>query len=357
MLSSGSMPTEGKLHLGVDLGGTKVLIGAAAEVPIQGKQLVLQQQFATFPDGLAQTPEIRDALIEKIAASISDAIEEATSKGYTVSSKIGFGSPGLITEGRIQKGTVEQMGPAFEDFNIGAALNNALAKRSPGYTIVVKNDGLAQLGYGIHQILKSGVANASSMSGKTIAYVGPGSSLGGGFAKVRADEDGVDLDFLNNDGHIFDILIDGELAHHKFSGLFFKREGKRRFGKEVSGKDVAEKLDDPQYRSLAEEAGTNMGKIIEAIHLGKINKPKEHRQWSPAEAAEITGTDIFVIGGSIGTQGEMGKIVQSAARSYLQQKNLGHLKILPIQGSSADAGLIGATSFGENRYLIPDTTY
>lgn len=348
------MPIEGKLHLGVDLGGTKVLVGAAAEVPVEGKQLLLQSQFATFPEGRAETAEIRDELIGKIADQIVSSIKEARSKGYDVSSKIGFGSPGLIADGRIQAGTVEQMGPAFENFKIEEALNAALAERIEGYSIIVKNDGLAQLGYGLHQVLKSGSINAETLSGKTIAYVGPGSSLGGGFAKLRTEGDGIELDFLDNDGHIFDILIDGELAHYKFSGLFFKREGLKKFGKEVTGKDVAENLNDPRFYDLAKEAGVNMGKIIEAIHLGKIHKPAQHRQWSSAEAAEVAGTDVFVIGGSIGTQGKMGKIVQREAGEYLKSRGLQHLTVLPIQGSSAEAGLVGATSFGENRYLIPD---
>ena len=59
----------------------------------------------------------------------------------------------------------------------------------------------------------------------------------------------------------------------------------------------------------------------------------------------VRGTRRIIIGGSIGTKGEMGEIIRGEALAYLEAQGLGDIQFLTFAADSDDAGLLGAYQF------------
>ncbi len=327
------------IYIGVDLGGTKIAIGAVNEAPqAEQKKILLKHTIPTVfsKEGPTSDPAIREAFLENLAEEISKVITEAQNLKYHVHQTIGFGSPGLFQDGKIAPETAGQLGPAFFNYNIGEGLEHYLRTKHPHIKVNVKNDALAQLAFGVHALAQDPKLKKLFLS-NNVGFIGPGTGLGGGFAHVKKLKDGnIQTEFFT-DGHIFDILLDGKMAEELISGRFLRNN----LG--LSGKEVANNLE--KYQAYIIEMGHNLGKLIAKIYSGKFEKPANHIQWSDKDQESVAGTQIFILGGSIATKGDMGKIIRSSAKEYLEKHNIKNIKLLTLPSDSADAAILGAASF------------
>lgn len=330
--------------MGIDLGGTKMAIG----VVTLNLELLDCIHLPTFPpdETLMTTPNQRERFIERMGKAIYDLILQWEKKGAIFSGKVGLGSPGNILNGTIKANTTPQLGPIMDDYNIEEGLAEALKKISyKAITVVARNDALAQMAYSLAELFKV-EEYRQILGGNRVAYVGPGTGLGGGFAWIRTNQEKMELEFFT-DGHIGDIIMGYDAQTHApvwaefdyLSGIFI---AKRTNG--LTGKDLARDLD--SHRSFVQELGRNLGMIIEKIYRGEVYKARETTMWNDHDRLQVKGIRHFIIGGSIGTRGEMGTIIRQEAINYLNHQITGHgIELIPVLSDCADAGVLGAAQF------------
>jgi len=313
--------------IGIDLGGSKIAIGAKIA---NQSELAAKIKIPTFIKGQPSSIEERDNFIKYLVDNINLFINEIKNN-YIVLNKIGIGSPGKFQNNIIFPNTTPQFGPLFNDFDIPKALN----KYFPNYQITIKNDAIAQMSASIDILLSS----KQNILGQKIAYIGPGTGLGGGFGKINVKNNKVNMKFYT-DGHIGDMIIDGHILAEKdyLSGMYLDN----RLGIKNSGKYISSKLD--QYMDLVKELGYRLGIIIGKIYEGHVYKSRKETMWNDEDRANVKGTKLFIIGGSIATKGEMGKIIISESYKYLNDKYQDvKFYLFPIEASD-DFGIIGAAS-------------
>jgi predicted NBD/HSP70 family sugar kinase len=329
--------------VGIDLGGTKI---ALALVHPETMDVYLKKQIATFEHKkMPESTLERSSFFDRFVDAIMQLIREGAEEGIQSLPYIGIGSPGNIHKGVIKKGTTPQLGPYFDEFPIEEELKERLSKLwTPNIKVVVRNDALAQMAFGIADLV-SNKKVAQTLNSSRIAFIGPGTGLGGGFAWLTMKDGKPLLDFFT-DGHIGDIIVGrdeaGEPLWAEFeyiSGLYIAKKTNG-----LSGKDLAKDID--SHRELILEMGQNLGKLIELIHLGEVYKARASTFWTTADRESVKGIRFFVIGGSIGSKGEMGKIIRKEAETYLKEK-LGdrQIELFPLKTDSADAGVLGAAQF------------
>jgi hypothetical protein len=111
----------------------------------------------------------------------------------------------------------------------------------------------------------------------------------------------------------------------------------------LRAKDTAQKL--------FEFEGLMFGKLIERIYLGEVVKYSPQAQWPPADREKVKGTRDYIIGGSVGTRGEGGRMIQKKALEYLAERFKGvEFNLYPIDPSmvdTANAGALGTYMFAD----------
>jgi len=331
-----------KTWIGVDIGGTKIAIGAVTCQ--QSAQIEMHKEIPSLPPDSTKLTNSSDKedFINRLVNAVVEVALTATKKDFAVVPAVGVGCAGKIVEGVIAKGTTPQLGAILDDFDIRTAIQNEIRKHLPKFSVVVRNDALAQLYYGIHHFVKD-PSLSSRIIGHRVGYIGPGTGLGGGFARVnrRRNEQGLDVEFLT-DGHIGDIIFeeDGQrklTEDHMLSGRYiYDRTGKPAF-------EISQRLND--YTSIVEELGRNLGKIIEALFNGQIRKARETTNWSKDDIKSVKGIKFYIIGGSIGTKGKMGEMIRLKAQEYLIASGLKDIDIKPLEVDPSKAAIIGAASF------------
>ncbi|MBF0300220.1 MAG: ROK family protein [Oligoflexia bacterium] len=362
--------------IGVDVGGTKIAIGPVLindddQINKKGDSLISYHNYPTNIEEIIKqkdTSTIREKFTIHISSLILKVIEETESKGYIVHRAIGLGSPGNIINGVISAKTTPQFGDAFNDFDISKALSEKISalynenknRIRSKFIVIAHNDALAQMAFGISELIQN-KEYAELMNNQKVAYIGPGTGLGGGFANVHINNINsnihssvklrANLQFFT-DGHIGDIIVgydkDGTPLWAEFellSGMYISRKTNG-----LTGKDLAAQID--KHLPFIEELGDNLGKIIYKIHTGDVYKARKTTLWSDEDRSSVRGISIFIIGGSIGTKGRMGEIIRTRAKKYLDNilnanvKNCSNqIKIIPILSDSAYAGVIGAANF------------
>ncbi|MBM3309019.1 MAG: ROK family protein [Candidatus Altiarchaeales archaeon] len=188
----------------VDVGGTKekaLVVGVDREgnllrdVVLYSEEAKTQKGVKSHYDGLA-------GLIERVQANAGS--------GVRVLPIVCVGSPGRFVDGVIQPGSAGNLGTTkheFDGINPAVELGNRLPAK-----VFVGNDAVAQMGAALGILLAS-PETAAKVKGKKLAYIGPGTGLGGGFARV--DSEG-NITFMT-DGHIYDILIPGYEHKNEFN--------------------------------------------------------------------------------------------------------------------------------------------
>jgi len=221
----------------------------------------------------------------------------------------------------------------FADFNLKAYLKETL----PNWCeLTIINDAIGQLLGGILFLEKD---HNMDFRGQKIAYIGPGTGLGGCFCFV--DQQG--HPHIKTDGHISDIRMisengNEERAEDLFSGTAFEKLTG------LSGKTINENADlIAKYQKDILQMGYYLAKIIGAITLGQFAKMNETNNWNQTDLDFVKGMKIFLLGGSLGTKGHIGALVQKYALAELNKSHHKDITILPIK-ASGNAALIGLAS-------------
>ncbi len=314
---------------GIDIGGTKLRIGLFRCVD---GMLVPQPVWEhTVPSGKGQA-HLRSGFQTAVQAA-QKWVQEQGGRFHPV---LGVGSPGRLLgpTGRVARGTSPNLEAFSGEFD-GLEMVPFLAAVAPGFTLVVENDAVVQMVAGIEQLLGDEMARPKLL-GRKVAYVGPGTGLGGGFATVGDDGE----IRMMTDGHICDLLIgDGQGGRIGAEWLLSGTAFERRSGvspKEVNASPALLK----KHLSDIHDQGLFLGEVMVAIWQGHMEKSLPDTQWSPDDAALVKGTTVFLLGGSFGTKGEIAAVIQKVAIAYAAQSGLIAV-ILPIHDAD-QAAMLGA---------------
>lgn len=233
-----------------------------------------------------------------------------------------IGSPGKFQNGRIVPGTANNLG-AFPGECDGLDFGAHIYAHT-GLSVDVYNDALAQMAGGYRLLYDSGVFPVSVELG----YVGIGTGLGGGFATCVS---GHVLPFT--DGHIFDVLLEGQLAEALLSGrAFYTQTG-------VLAREAARTPE--RYRDILSVFGYRLALLLRYFYAGTAEKPSSHDAWSTADRAQVRGVRTYMIGGGLGSAQPFGEWLCGEARSFLAQWQLPIvLHVLPDSVSAALLGLV-----------------
>lgn len=392
--------------IGVDIGGTHVLAGAI-RVTRHGVMTEDILDSATMPTRLAEPREFYG----HIARLITQLAEKLAAQGVVVLPLVGIGQPGRFiaaVEGRvIAPGSAANLGPRKDSFD---GLDPEGLMREAGllggaWRPFVDNDAIAQMSYALQRFLQD-AKTARILKGAKVAYLGPGTGLGGGFAEI-GPEGKVGI---FSDGHVYDLQIVKDGVNHTRDAVL---SGIPVDGRPLTVRMPAEKLEDvlsgkavqriceavdraleaagrrPLFAPVLAEAqadgysgdslgaklintalfgakrrtavvrraqpaaawiagfeGRMLGLAMERIHRGDIVKLAPDAQWPRADQERARGTAVFVIGGTMGTQGAMGEIIRLKALEHLESAVPGvGFFLLPITFGSKTSGLIGAAKF------------
>jgi diadenosine tetraphosphate (Ap4A) HIT family hydrolase len=390
--------------IGVDIGGTHILAGALGVDSLGriGSDILHSAEMPTVKAAAADFYRGIASLIESVAA-------EVRLKGIKVLPLVGIGQPGrfVAADGRrvIAPGSASNLGTRPDDFDgldPEALLKSQLG---PSWQIHVDNDAIAQMSEALHRFLEKD-ETAAILRGSKAAYLGPGTGLGGGFAEIGRDGSVS----IYSDGHVYDlrltengrsltsdaalkgIPIDGSpltlrLPSEKLEDVLSGRavralsetvdralvsEGRAPVFAPVlaearergyDGDSLGAKLLNvavlgakdrspavlralPAARWIARFEGRMLGAAMASIYRGEIVKTTEAAQWPEADRLRAAGTRVFVIGGTLGTQGVMGRIMRREALASLAAAVPGvSFQILPITFGTKTSGLIGAGKF------------
>ncbi|MFA5880227.1 MAG: hypothetical protein WC860_08700 [Candidatus Margulisiibacteriota bacterium] len=322
--------------LSLDIGGTKI---SYALIPINAQGNMLNKFVFS---NKKTTHKGKENLIKIVLNIINEALQKAEKQGYSLLPVITAGSPGrYIGQNHeiIAKGSAANLANflgEFDNCNLGAMFQEHLPQWC---TIIVKNDAIAQFSAGLTTMLENPTFK-QLFSKQKVAYIGPGTGLGGGFAEV--DEHGYITFFT--DGHIYDCLIpnqNGQFAGAEdlFSGRAFE-ELTKRSAKEVNSDPELIRL----FTHEIELMGTYLAELIEAIYIGSIKKKNPEDDWPKEDINGVKKIKYYLIGGSLGTIGRMGEIIRQTAQKELEKRHLFDIKIFPIE-EAQDAALFGAAHF------------
>ena len=349
--------------IAVDVGGTKVKVGAVDVGPSgAGEALATALQIATprvapaaFYDAVAQ-------LVQRVRAA-------AGSTGRRVLPVVAVAHPGrFLPDGRLARGTTPNLGAAPNEFD-GLAPAEELARRLGG-DVIAENDAVAQMRFGLGSLLRDPTLRPSLL-GETVIYLGPGTGMGGGVARVSAEGEVEAV----TDGHLFDLQVpgwgDGTLtAEELFTGEAVARRVKEANSRlpvpiePATAEHVDRLLLDPgaaaaqrsEAARIADEQGESLSRIIETVHAGRIVKVRleasgdgrmrrhmdePDRAWSAADCAVVRGARRFILGGSMGCSRGLGARVRARALSALRQRGQTEVSLIQIPVAPADAGLLG----------------
>jgi len=186
---SGSSPEDGSDRktgvMAVDVGGTKELItvvGVTEEGELT-EEIYGEREIETIPD----TPE---NFYLRLAVNVEMLKREVEEKGVRVLPLIGIGSPGRFIEkdGQIvmAPGSAANLGnprTAFDNVSGSKIMVEALRAVDMPMQVFMNNDAIAQMSLALSDFLKE-EETARELRAKKVAYEGPGTGLGGGFARM-----------------------------------------------------------------------------------------------------------------------------------------------------------------------------
>jgi predicted NBD/HSP70 family sugar kinase len=304
--------------LAIDIGGTKIAY-ALIEHKVNNPNFIFSYKIDT-PKGIPNLANCFSEIFQKTLA-------KAKKLSYEVSSIIAIGSPGhfigseknIIAPGSAHN--LEAFPGEFDNLNLALLLKKILPKN---FDIVINNDAIAQLVGGTDFILAN---EYILILGSKIGYIGVGTGLGGGFAKVSKTGE----ISIRTDGHISDIKIKDNTGQAKraedlLSGkAFFELTSKTL--KEINSSSALLN----KYRLVLKEMGLTLAKIAIKIYQGEISKIKPENNWLKKDIAFVKGIKIFFIGGSATTKGRSSKIIIATAEQYLLDKGFSDIKLIRIK--------------------------
>ncbi|MFC1770797.1 hypothetical protein ACFLZV_02820 [Candidatus Margulisiibacteriota bacterium] len=322
--------------LAIDIGGTSISYALLPQ-----NELLSSKMPPFIIKGLYKTKKGKENIRKIIVSIINKAVFKATKLGCSVSSDICIGSPGkfigqnfnLIAEKSALN--LESYPGEFTNFNLAGFIQEKLPKR---YRLIIKNDALGQMIGGLYFLLKT--KRQKHLLGQKIAYIGPGTGLGGGFCHLSKDS----IITMGTDGHICDLKVLNSSGipvkvEDVFSGPAFQKQTVKSAG-EVNKSPALLKTFKPQIQKMAEY----LFEIIKRIHTGQIEKIAPKNNWPQKDKDFVKGTKVFLLGGSIGTKGKISKILIKHANNLLKESGLSRINLIPIP-ESRSAALYGIALF------------
>ncbi len=356
--------TATRFLIGVDIGGTKIKAGAVA-LDAAGALT-----HAVIASRQIPTPRVDPAAFyDAVAALIVAVRDEASAAGAAALPWIAVAQPGrFLAGGTLARGTAPNLGTSpnqFDGLNPGHELQRRL-----GGSVVAENDAVAQMRFGLHALLHDAEARPALL-GQTVVYLGPGTGMGGGVARVST----AGAVSIHTDGQLFNLQVPGigdgtRIAEELFNGPAIARlvvDANHRLTVPIApatAEQVGQLLDDrealPEHQTVARRIADGQGDVLAAlivtIHTGRIVKvrPEADRRgrlirhvdepdqaWPEADKALVRGAARFVLGGSVGINRVLGGHIRARALEQLHQRGLDEICIFQSPVASADAGLLG----------------
>lgn len=371
-----------KIVIGVDVGGTTIKAGAAAvtrRVPqvtadIREVSAAIRTPDLRLSASLVVTEQIATprvsppAFYDRVAELIHHVVERAGQRRELVA--VGVAHPGrFLSDGRLARGTTPNLGGRPGEFD-GVCPAEELHRRV-AVPVFAENDAVAQMRFGLEVLLRDPTARPALL-GRTVIYLGPGTGMGGGVARVGRKGAVRAI----TDGHLFDLQVpgyaDGALtAEELFTGPAMARhvrEANRGLSVPIEpataeqvSRLLASDEASPEHRlaaqRIADRHGELLARLIQTIHAGRIVKVRVEplsdgtvaryvdepdRAWSAADQAAVRGVRRVILGGLVGTDRVLGGRLRARALELLRHQGLGDLEIFQIPLRSADAGILGA---------------
>ena len=350
--------------IGADIGGTKIKLGAVEVTPDGPSDRVVAAE--QVPTQRAAPSAFYDVLADGVRLLDLRAVQ----MGAHVLPLLAVAHPGrFLPDGTLARGTTPNLGTAPGQFD-GCSPSRELGQRLQ-VRVIAENDAVAQMRFGLDLLLRD-AAIRLRLLGETVIYIGPGTGMGGGVARVGRDGAVTPV----TDGHFFDLQVpgygDGTLtAEELLTGPAIARlvvEANRRLAVPIHPARGG-RLDEllamgtaapAEQRAVALEIARRQGVllagVIEAIHAGSIVKVRleptpdgrivRHideldRAWPEADKTIVRGVRRVVFGGFLGTSRFLGAEVRSWALAELARRGLDAVEIFQIPIDSADAGLLG----------------
>ncbi len=281
------------VSLCMDIGGTKIAYGL-----FQQNTLVYNHE---------KKAEKGLTALSRVIKTIEEDCQAIAKKNHWIlDSVVRIGAPGKLigTEACvIEPGSAKNLGiypEEFDNLNWKTWIQTSLDKP---IDVAVFNDALCQCRGGIEQ-LKSLKMYEDFFRNKKLAYIGPGTGLGGALAVC--DETGYPKFY--SDGHIFDIMLDGKMAEDELSGrAFYEKTGHH--ASELVASDMP----------VLDEMGRTMASVMMRLYSGQVEKRNGQSQWSTSVLDTVKDTDLFLIGGSLGTAPDLSPPILSSCTHYLKQ--------------------------------------
>lgn len=319
----------------IDIGGTKIAYGLLSN-PENVLPCIHYQQSIPFKKGLAH---LKLAIHE-----ISHDIQSwATNNTVTINPTIIVGSAGNFKPNTttILPGTAINLGNTPQEFD-GIDLNKIMLHACNNhFQYKIYNDASLQLAGGIAYAQHENI----NFLNKKIAYIGPGTGLGGAFATLAQSG----LEFVT-DGHIFDMQLKDShnnpvMAEDVFSGRgFFQHHNIT--PKEINQSQTLQK----KYQLAIDQLGHYLSQIMIQIYQGKFKKLSQYL-WQKNDYDAIKQTQCFILGGSIGSKGLIANQIKQIAQTQFYKK----LNIKPAIYKIPDtekAALIGGFLLKENKFKV-----
>jgi predicted NBD/HSP70 family sugar kinase len=323
--------------LAIDIGGSKIAFGS-----IVLNDGILTNQFL-FSDEVS-TPKGKDAIGNEVSKIITTCFKRIQDLAYQPHSCVGIGSPGRfigVDQLILAPKSAVNLGISPDEFN-GVNLNELFLSYLPSdmkIRLIVKNDAIAQFSGGLSSLLQNQYFRKLMLNQK-IAYLGPGTGLGGGIAQV--DPHGHFT--FHTDGHLSNVRIeDEELGSVRAEDVccgnaFLSWTG-------ISTKDVNNnpKLIE-EYTPQLKRIGRNLAKVMIQLYTGDIHIIVPDNGWSKNDIDFVKGLELFLIGGSLGTKGAISIIILKETQRYLNAHHYDNIQVFQIP-KIENAALKGAAQF------------
>lgn len=358
--------------LGVDMGGTKI---DAQLFEVVGGRLA-EKPTKTFsvatPRGLHPN---KIAMAELVAGAQSYVLDiNGTLAG------IGIGSPGRFSNGVIKPGTatnLEAMAGEFDNVNLQEQYQAAFAMRNAvlGATpLFVGNDATAMLAGMMENILTNKMKDTIldqfgnevtgiNMRNQRVALFGIGTGIGhtimqvdenGGFkpvtdghaSKLRVKVDDADWPLVEKAKAALGKDVIRFDDHTVRAEDLFRGPTVEAMAGVANGRDM--KDNNPEHAAAIAFAGKYMARTIALIKSGESEDVEPANGWSEADKKMAAGTNVYLIGGGMGSS-PLGAAITEQAAKELARLGIGDIRLAQVKGENVAARAAAA--------LVPETVY
>ncbi|MBT5954670.1 ROK family protein [bacterium] len=246
------------------------------------------------------------------------------------SNMVSISMPGNFDDkGRLKPGSAENLGTFDGEFDLFSP-KEELMKLSPEKLFFIQNDALAQCLGSYIMLLDRKLALEETFH---YGFIGIGTGLGGAFLDMSENQ----YPMFYTDGHIFDLEIPS-FPNEPVENILSHRGIIRLTGfqaKELNTDVVAWN----KSKEIIESVGRYIAELIYLIQSGMTSK----KGWSEEDTHIVSEFNTYILGGSIGCKGRLGKTILSSARSQIYEMGI-DVKI--YQAPDPDhAALLGSCSY------------